>query len=459
MSCATVVTHAALGVGLHDVGAGELIAGTGAPVVTALRERGCTATAVDESASWTVHGNAALTGAAIVATPVILERFSAAGTTTIIPFKSSATLERTAAQHGWKIAMAPARACRQIENKLSLSDIADAAGVRVPRQLTINLARPDDIDVGVLGPGPWVLQPAMAFAGAGTELIDSITQLVQRVDDGNVRGATVAKLAEYIYGTAVTVNAVVVDERRVLVGPVASQLTGIRACTGAPFGSCGNDWTLPIDTAAYDATRDTARSIGAELGRRGFRGIFGVDVILTDAGEAILIEINPRLTASLGLQRQLLRADGAHDLVDAHLWATTGTPGAEPPWLGACIDRFSPAMPQHSWSASSVVCFHVGAVPVVPALLPPCKVVAGPDGDIEFGESAVLFSELEPGEALVLAQSPSREVRPGAELFRLVIAGSAALPGDVRALTPHARRMVQHVRDRLVGTSVLGGPL
>src|SRR5690606_5756256 len=120
----------------------------------------------------------------------------------------------------------------------------------------------------------------------------------------------------------------------VLVGMVARQLTGIAGLTSTDLGSSGNEWSLPPAHAAVSAVRSVAARVGSELAARGFAGAFGIDLVLpSDGGVPVLIEINPRWTASLALQIELQQRQGIPTLLDAHLaafaWRTEELPSLE----------------------------------------------------------------------------------------------------------------------------------
>ena len=97
------------------------------------------------------------------------------------------------------------------------------------------------------------------------------------------------------------------------------QVTGEPALTPYPLGSCGNDFTWRPTPHPGDAPAAMAEALARVLARRGYRGAFGLDFVVPGPGEAALIEINPRLTASFALY-----ASWCPQLLDAHLRALAG---------------------------------------------------------------------------------------------------------------------------------------
>lgn len=66
---------------------------------------------------------------------------------------------------------------------------------------------------------------------------------------------------------------------------------------------------------------ELTRRLGREIGRLGFRGMFGADWILTPGEDLFLLEINPRFQGSTLLLSELEEAAGRTPLVAHHLRA------------------------------------------------------------------------------------------------------------------------------------------
>lgn len=95
------------------------------------------------------------------------------------------------------------------------------------------------------------------------------------------------------------------------------QLTGIRSLTPHPLGSCGNDFAAKIPHP--ELVEATAGRVGEWLQRQGHRGIFGVDLVISDEGDCWCIEVNPRLVASVPLWSLSARDLGHSSLLQRHL--------------------------------------------------------------------------------------------------------------------------------------------
>ncbi len=75
---------------------------------------------------------------------------------------------------------------------------------------------------------------------------------------------------------------------------------------------------LDLDPAPFAAVADR---VGGALAAGGYRGVFGLDFVLGEDGELYVIEVNPRLVASIALYAQLELAAGRLPLLARHVLA------------------------------------------------------------------------------------------------------------------------------------------
>lgn len=126
------------------------------------------------------------------------------------------------------------------------------------------------------------------------------------------------------------------------------QLVGLRWCRAAPFAYCGSV-LADVRARAAEPWAAFERLAGPVGDAFGLRGLVGVDAIVDRAGGVTVVEVNPRMTASMEL---LERATGA-SIAGLHLGAC-GVPGPAPAVM-------PPAGPG-GWSKA--VLFAKGAVPI-----------------------------------------------------------------------------------------------
>lgn len=446
-----------------DVGAGDTIyvAGTGGAVARQMRATGVPAFALDEDPEELAAASRPLSAGSVLGAPGMSRRVATAGCASVLPFKPGPSLVHAAAALGLDVLAAEPRLARALENKLQLPGIAAAAGVGTPATLVAPL---DGNLAGKLPEAglrwPVVLQPATGFAGIGTVLLRDAGELAAEVRSAPRAGVPV-KLAEFVEGEPLTVNGVVLSAghdtstrsgagtpARVLVGMVARQLTGIPDLTPSPFGSCGNDWTLPPPAEVVAAVRDMAARVGAVLSDRGFRGCFGIDAVApTDGRPPALIEVNPRMTASFALQVQLQAVQGLPTLAAAHLHAWGH--GA---WAGDLDDAYQAYGPGHDAACtqsvppmSTILVYNAAAVPVDAAPVEP-GVWASGDGQLRrLRDGWRLVDLAAPDEMLLLPQGGGAAIAPGSIMARVVLSRGAALDGAARSLDAHATALTDQV--------------
>jgi len=296
VSIAFVYTNLAPSVGLAGPDDDVIFAAaTGSELAPLLRAAGQRVTLIDDDPAVLAGHEGVLSSAAVLATPHVQAALAAAGCTAVVPFKTSPRFERLAEMLNLRVLASPARLVRQLENKLELPRIAAAAGVIVPdtRVVTFNDELVAEARAGRIAL-PAILQSATGFAGNGTELVRDPGELAAAV--ARAARGSVGKLAQVIAGSPVTVNGCVVGDGPgdVLVGGVTHQLTGIAECTDAPYGSCGNDWSMPLEQALLQRVREVGAAVGRTIADDGFRGVYGVDAVITDDGDVFLIELNSR---------------------------------------------------------------------------------------------------------------------------------------------------------------------
>jgi hypothetical protein len=444
-----------------------LVAGAGGPLAQMLRRNEVVATTLDEHPDMLRAIDGALSSGVVLGAAPVVDLLEQVGCDAVLPFKCGPRLWTMAEFQGLRVLAVEPKLTRQLENKLALAELAQAADARIPDTVTVSLddalvqaARADGIAL------PRVFQPAIGFAGAGTVLLREprdVEMLVAHAP-GGVR---VGKLVEYVDGEPVTVNGVVIppgthgagDDGQVLVGMVARQLTGIRGLTPTDFGSCGNDWSSPPPRASVTAARSLAGRVGEVLARRGFAGAFGIDIVLpAGGGVPVLIEINPRWTASLALQVELQQLAGLPTLLDAHLAAFAYHPDERAP-LTALIEAYGPeedaACTRTRFDASTVIAYNASGrdTLVDPAFEPGVwQVASSADGpvDIERVRDGWRFDDLAADdEILVLPHGIVRPVSHGAYLVRIVRRGPAASSPRANELREDVRSIMDAVLARV----------
>ncbi|MCO4768499.1 MAG: ATP-grasp domain-containing protein [Deltaproteobacteria bacterium] len=235
----------------------------------------------------------------------------------LLSFKPSRRLEQRAAELGATLALPPASIAQRLENKLTLRQLAAEAGivpapgpsdpVGLPPQAKVTVGPQITLEglrelVGAPEDESVVVQSPRGFMGRKTWSVGDETEWDSLVQELNRRPV---KVSRFISGRPGTINAVVDSAGTVLCTAPIVQVTGDPRLTPYRLGSCGNDFTWRPSPSPEDGPYELARRLGPVLAMHGYRGHFGLDFVVQDLGEqkarTWLIEINPRLTASMAL--------------------------------------------------------------------------------------------------------------------------------------------------------------
>ncbi len=444
-----------------------LVAGSGAPLAQMLRRGEYVATTLDEHHDILRAVDGPLSAGVVLGAAPVVELLESIGCDAVLPFKSGPRLWTMAEFQGLRVLATDAKLTRQLENKLALAELAKAADARIPDTVTVSL---DDALVAAAHADgialPRVFQPAVGFAGAGTVLLKTPRDVEELV--ANPPGGTrVGKLVEYVDGEPITINGVVIPpgvhgagpQGEVLIGMVARQLTGIPRMTPTDFGSCGNDWAQPPARSVVASARSLAARVAEVLIGRGFAGGFGIDVVVpAGGGVPVLIEINPRWTASLALQVELQAGAGLPTLLDAHLAAFAYRPDERAP-LEALRDAYGPdedaTCTRDVRSASTVIAYNsTGRDAMIDPSFEPgiwrTRTGAGGAVELERLRDGWRFADLEADdEVIVLAGGTVRPIQHGSYLVRVIRRGMAASTPRANALLDDVAALMDTVVARV----------
>lgn len=129
------------------------------------------------------------------------------------------------------------------------------------------------------------------------------------------------KLSKRIEGHPFTINACCYQDK-VFVGGLSYQYTGIDSLTPMKSATVGNDWVLPsvlLSKLQIQEIYNLTVRIGNFLKTQAYKGMFGVDLLVSQSGEIYIIEINPRQTASVPMYTKLQLENDVLPLSAIHL--------------------------------------------------------------------------------------------------------------------------------------------
>jgi len=350
----------------------------------------------------------------------------------ILVFKTSPQIESECERLGWKLLNPPYEAGTVLEEKIIqwrwLQTIVGAycntplrAEWQLPQTWTGQLKiRSYKELLSDLGSQP-IVQFNRGHTGLGTFRFESEKQWEELQKKFPKREVKVSRWYE---GEAYTVNAIVVRNNElgmrnqvgangrspVRIGSISKQLTGIPGCTDNPYATVGNDWSegAKLPDEMKNKICSCARTIGSTLGERGYRGMFGIDVIATSEGRVVLIEINPRQPASATMESQLQKERGEGSMMEWHVRALLGNEE-----LGITNN-----VPK-SVNGFQLFFRNVENHPVrLKDEFTPGRYKISEQG-IEFVEKAISVVEIQKGEVFAFSVSKNETVKPGGELLRI----------------------------------------
>lgn len=177
-------------------------------------------------------------------------------------------------------------AIRRVRSTRHLAEELARAGIGFPRTLDDATAIPRD--------GSWLRKPRASGGGHG----------IAPWTGAGVGGATLDSRRDHVWqercpGLPVSGAFVVTSRGARLVG-ASRQLIGVTAWHALPYAYCGS---VDVDPQTIpDDLGDQWNRIGTLLaGTLGLRGVVGVDAIVTPSGRLVVVEVNPRPTASMEL--------------------------------------------------------------------------------------------------------------------------------------------------------------
>ncbi|RLV04540.1 hypothetical protein CTZ27_11530 [Streptomyces griseocarneus] len=141
------------------------------------------------------------------------------------------------------------------------------------------------------------------------------------------------RLSRRASGISLTVTACAGPDRTV-VSAVSHQLVGLPELAASWGAHCGNQLVHPHDLpdGLYRQAREAARRVGEVLRGRGFRGVFGLDLV-EEGGRLLAIEVNPRFQTVVSLVQTAERAAGLLPSLGLHLLSFL-LPALPPPVSG-----------------------------------------------------------------------------------------------------------------------------
>lgn len=365
----------------------------------------------------------------------------------VVVFKPSLAAEKIARENNWKILNNSAIFSKEIEDKFNFIFIGKSLHIRIPDAETIDFGRLSYWELKKYY-DYFVVQLKSGYAGSSTFFIRSKDDYSRLMDaffrDPSGKKSFMVKVSKFIRGIPATVNACVISSE-VYVGKPCYQITGEELCTNNRGTTCGNDWgVLRISAKASDEINEIGKKIGLYLKGKGYKGIFGLDFIISDKDEDVyLIEINPRFVASipfytkLEIKNSMLPMMALHFLEFLGIKYSIGFPAKE------LFDKNSSAI-----FGSQLVLRNKEGKICTPAGEMKSGVYRFDKGNLIFLRPGYSPLDLNlPNEFIILAAAKGRKVKPENEVARLE--STASLAGKNYHLAPETELIAREVYKKI----------
>jgi hypothetical protein len=263
----------------------------------------------------------------------------------LLVYKSSGILEKVCEENGWKFIGNNKEIREKFEDKRIFKETLREIGVETIPGDNIPI---DDLTLerliyyqDKLGEKKLVLQIAEATwgGGVGTLFIDSASKLplfesrvseLRKALEGKKKKLETVNIAPFIDGISASIPCCA-TKYGILTGSVQTQIIDIEE-VGAKLENrsgafAGHDWAYyhPSEDIQKQASK-IAQRFGDYIYKNGYKGIFGIDLIVDEKGKVWPVECNPRETDAFPLICMLQMEKGAIPMQVFHNLEHLGTP-------------------------------------------------------------------------------------------------------------------------------------
>jgi len=231
-------------------------------------------------------------------------------------FKISSAFEERAKEYGAMLVNTNSILNQEFENKIPQYENLEPAGIRFPKTLITKLNGANYRYLKKTLDNKLVVQFNRGHTGSGTKIITG---------EGDYKELQalfperVARISEFIEGYPYTLNAVA-SKNGVFIGGLSYQVTGVKGIAPSKAATVGNDFSYRkgITKKIKDQILEQVKKIGDAMIKKGFLGMFGVDLIVR-GNEIFIIEVNARQPASIPLYTKLQLMQGQIPLSMLHI--------------------------------------------------------------------------------------------------------------------------------------------
>ncbi len=223
-------------------------------------------------------------------------------TANVITFKPSPKLQKICAENKFRYLGNGWRLNRKFEDKVEFVDITNKLEIPNAGSEIVKIEDSNKFRKIFDSEEKYVIQLPRGFSGNSTFLISNKKDLDKIVEKYKNRKV---KIAKYLSGETCTINACATKFGIAVSQPIF-QITGLTVYNKNSLGTSGNDYARGNNLRNGQKKKifDYTKKIGKYMRKSGYKGWFGLDFII-NKNSVDLIEINPRLTASVGVFTKL----------------------------------------------------------------------------------------------------------------------------------------------------------
>jgi hypothetical protein len=257
----------------------------------------------------------------------------------LLLYQSYPELEALAKKEGWVLLANPASLRMQLDERGFFRRMADALGLDRLTAQEYPVREIHDRNYqywsGKVGSEFVVHLPEIRQGGGkGTFFVHTFRDyrgLRAKLKGRVWRGHRITRVSieKFVEGIAVSL-ALCLTRHGMLFSGLQRQLIDLPHCKGISENGvfCGHSWgDSPWSDSIKDEAKRQAKQIGSYLGRLGYKGILGIDFLVTKDGKHIYpLECNPRLTGAFPMLSQLHLQNEAIPMDVFHILEFLGTP-------------------------------------------------------------------------------------------------------------------------------------
>jgi hypothetical protein len=259
----------------------------------------------------------------------------------LLLYQSSFEIERLAAAEGWRLLANPAALRVRASDRAFFQRLAASQGLPSVPGCIVSLGRfqerPYASWAREMGPRLAVQLPDVLQGGGRStfflENAEDHRRLLERIRSGAWMGCRLRRVSVHtlVPGEPSSVTGCVLGgrtrlaplQRQVIDPPWIAGIESSGVFGGHSWG--GERWSEPVEAEA----RRQALAVGRVLTSMGYRGVFGLDLLVDHArGRVIPVELNPRLTGAFPVLTQVQAARGEIPLELLHLLSFLDPSGA-----------------------------------------------------------------------------------------------------------------------------------